>query len=289
MTDITIGWTVLSGPRAGAHITPGLDAMIARFIDKLPELLRSLTALQVTTRLARVERVCLATLAGTDDAATMLAPFQVEAWNEAGIVAADARLCSALPAALLGGSRPATPVAYTAVHRRLIDRLFGTVMQAFAASQAGAAIRVRVDRATEDILGLGVAPDVGMVSIRLDCTVADAGGTLMLLLPAGLLRAIDNADADGRSLPVDPDWRDRLARRLLRCTLEPEATLLDEALPLRDVVGSRVGGLLRFATPPRDAGRLCVGGTEIARGSVAVDQGRTVIVLRGDRAEAMCA
>ncbi len=144
---------------------------------------------------------------------------------------------------------------FTSIERALIERLIRLVLADMAIAFAPlSAIEFRYERLETNPRFAAIArPTNGAVLFKLRIEMDDRGGPLEILIPYATLEPVRDLLLQmfmGEKFGRDSIWETHLARQMLVTTVELEALLEEQTIPLGEVMALQVGTTLPLTAEP---------------------------------------
>jgi flagellar motor switch protein FliM len=263
---------------------PMLEIIFDRLVRLTTSSLRQFTSDNVEVSLDRITSVRFGDYLNSIPLPAILAVFKAEQWDNYGLVTVDSNLIYSVIDVLLGGRRAPSSVRiegrpYTSIETNMIRRMVEIILvDAEQAFSPVSPVRFSVDR-------LETNPRFAVISrhanaailVKLRVDMEDRGGSVELLLPYATIEPIREVLLQmfmGEKFGRDPIWEGHLATEIGQAEIAVEAVLYEAELPLKRMMGLKVGDTLDLDLGP-DAP------VTVRCGDVALTEGRMGRV--GDR------
>ncbi|WP_237217659.1 flagellar motor switch protein FliM [Falsiroseomonas oryziterrae] len=223
----------------------------------------------------------------------MLAVFRAEQWDNYGLIVVDSPLIYSVVDVLLGGRRGTAAMRiegrpYTTIERTLVERLIGVVLSDLkAAFEPLCEVEFRFER-------LEVNPRFAAISrlsnaavlARMRIEMEDRGGRLEILLPYATLEPVRELLLQqfmGERFGRDSIWESHLAEELRQTEVALDVVLDQQAMPLSQVLGLKVGDRLMLASPAGAPVSLRCGEVGLFEGQLGRRENRLAVRIDGVR------
>ncbi|WP_409564871.1 flagellar motor switch protein FliM [Methylobacterium sp. J-026] len=241
---------------------PMLEIVFDRMIRLLSTSLRNLFQDNVEVTLDNITSVRFGDYLNAIPLPTLLGVFRAEQWENSGLVTVDSNLAYATFDLLLGGKRggtssrldgrPFTAIEMTLV-RRLVEIVLGDLELSF---QPLSPVTFGIDRIeTNPRFATITRPGNAAILISLRLDVDGRGGMLQILFPYATIEPIRELLTQsfmGEKLGRDHVWEGHLATEIWQADVTMQAVLHEMMLPLKQVMGLKVGDTLMFEAKPSD-------------------------------------
>ena len=208
----------------------------------------------------------------------MISIFKAVEWDNFGLVTVDSPMIYAIVDVLLGGRRGTVPMRiegrpYTTIEARLIERLIRLILddlsQAFAPITS---VHFRFERMETNPRFAAIArPGNACVVFKLRIDLDDRGGAIEFLIPQATLEPARHLLLQmfmGEKFGRDSIWEHHLAREIWLTNVDLEAAFEERTVSLGEVLGLRVGSVLRLNARPDSLVRLRCGEVPMLVGRV---------------------
>jgi flagellar motor switch protein FliM len=257
---------------------PMLEVVFDRLVRILTTSLRNFTSENVELTLESITSLRFGDYLHGVPLPVMIAVFRAVQWDNYGLLTVSDPLIYSIVDVLLGGRRsgpPAWPESrpFTSIERALIERLIRLVLADMATAFAPlSTIEFRYERLETNPRFAAIArPTNGAVLFRLRVEIDDRGGPLEILIPYATLEPVRDLLLQmfmGEKFGRDSIWESHLARQMLVTTVELEALLEEQTVPLGEVMALQVGTTLALSAEPDTPVILRCGNVPLLRGRV---------------------
>jgi flagellar motor switch protein FliM len=235
---------------------PMLEIVFDRLVRLLTVSLRNFFSDNVEVSLDGITSVRFGDYLSSIPLPAILSVFKAEEWENNGLVFVDSNLIYLIIDVLLGGRRGHTSVRvdgrpYTTIEinlvRRMLDVVLNDAAEAFAPLSPVTFTMDRIETNPRFASITRPANAAILVELRLD--MEGRGGIIEILLPYATIEPIRELLLQsfmGEKLGRDPTWEGHLATEVFAATLDLEAVLHQELLPLRQMVNMKVGDTILF-------------------------------------------
>jgi flagellar motor switch protein FliM len=270
---------------------PMLEVVFDRLVRILTSSLRNFTSENVELNLESITSLRFGDYLHSVPLPVVIAVFRAVEWDNYGILTVSNPLIYSIVDVLLGGRRsgPASSPegrAFTSIERALVERLVRLVLTDMAAAFAPlSAIEFRYERLETNPRFAAIArPTNGAVLFRLRIEIDDRGGPLEILIPYATLEPVRDLLLQmfmGEKFGRDSIWETHLARQMLVTTVELEALLEEQTVPLGEVMALEVGTTLSLGAEPDTPVILRCGHIPLLRGRVGRVADHVAIRIEG--------
>jgi flagellar motor switch protein FliM len=239
---------------------PMLEVVFDRLVRILTASLRNFTSENVELTLESITSLRFGDYLHSISLPVMIAVFRAVQWDNFGLLTVSNALIYSMVDVLLGGRRSGAPSwpegrGFTSIERALIERLIRLVLADLASAFAPlSAIEFRYERLETNPRFAAIArPTNGAVLFRLRVEIDDRGGPLEVLIPYATLEPVRDLLLQmfmGEKFGRDSIWESHLARQMLVTTVELEALLEEQTIPLGEVMALQVGTTLALSAAP---------------------------------------
>lgn len=286
--------TTLQARDPGSERLPMLEVVFDRLERMLGESMRRCLGDNVEIKLESVTTQRFGEHGGQGPLPAMVSVFKAVEWGGHGLLTLDGQLIYSIVDVLLGSRRNLSPVRvegrpYTSIETALVERVVRLVLPDLARAFAPITpVEFRLDRIETNprfaaVARPGDACVVGKIRVELE----DRGGTLLVALPHATLEPVRDRLLQtfmGEKLGRDTIWEHHLAREVWQAGIELEAVLEERTARLGDVMGLKVGSVLKLGVKPDEPVILQAGGVPMMIGRVA-RRGDTIVVQVEQRTE----
>ncbi|MDR7038228.1 flagellar motor switch protein FliM [Methylobacterium sp. BE186] len=270
---------------------PMLEIVFDRMIRLLSTSLRNFFQDNVEVTLDNITSVRFGDYLNAIPLPTLLGVFRADAWENSGLVTVESNLAYSTLDLLLGGKRggsssrldgrPFTTIEMQLV-RRLVEIILGDLELSF---QPLSPVRFQIDRIeTNPRFATITRPANAAILIGLRLDMDGRGGLLQILFPYATIEPIRELLMQsfmGEKLGRDHVWEGHLATEIWQADVAMEAVLHEMMLPLKRVMGLKVGETLMFDAKPSDLITVRCGDWALTQGRIGrVDDNIAVQVTR---------
>ncbi len=255
---------------------PMLEIVFDRLVRLMTASLRNFTSDNVEVSLDRISSVRFGEYLNSIPLPAILAVFKAVEWDNFGLFTVESNLIYAMIDVLLGGRRGTSAVRvegrpYTTIEMTLVGRMLELVLadtqQAFAPLSPVTFELERLETNPRFAAISRPANTAILVEFRID--MEDRGGRIELLLPYATIEPIRELLLQmfmGEKFGRDAIWEGHLATELWAASVEVEAVLYSEQLPLKRIMALEVGDTLMLDVSPQDLVTLRCGGVPLTEG-----------------------
>jgi flagellar motor switch protein FliM len=239
---------------------PMLEIVFDRLVRLLTTSLRNFTSDNVEVSLDRITSVRFGDYLNSIPLPAILAVFKAEEWENFGLCTVNSSLIYSIIDVLLGGRRGHSSVRiegrpYTTIETSLVKRMIEVMLaDAELAFKPLSPVKFNIDRLeTNPRFAAITRPANAAILIRLRIDMEDRGGTAELLLPYATIEPIRGVLLQmfmGEKFGRDPIWEGHLATEIAQAEIAVDAVLYESKLPLRQIMGLRVGDTLPLEIRP---------------------------------------
>lgn len=255
---------------------PMLEVVFDRLVRLMTTSLRNFTSDNVEVSLDRLTSVRFGDFLNSIPLPALLTVFRAEEWEDFGLIAIDSALIYSVVDSLLGGGRHTAPIRiegrpYTTIERSLVERMIRVVLgDLSAAFDPLTKVTFRFDRLETNPRFAAIARSANAaITVRMRVDMDDRGGNLELVLPYATIEPIRDLLLQmfwGEKFGRDSIWESHLAGELWKMSLNLEAVLDEQVLPLNKVASLRLGDTLMLQAQPNSPIILRCGGINMLKG-----------------------
>ena len=255
-----------------------LQTVIDRFIRFLSTSLRNLTSENVELTLETATSQRLGDYLDSLPVPAMIVVFRAVEWKDCGLLTFSSQLLYSIIEVLLGGRGVFDPRRidgrpFTEIERALTRRLADVVLRDLAAAFAQlGAIELRLERLESNPRHAMIGwPTDGATLFRIRAEMGDRGGRFEIVLPHATLEPVRDLllqTFGGEKFGSNTLWAAHLRQQILMSTIELEAVLEEQMVPLAEVMGLAVGTTLRLNARADTAVVLRRGHVPVLRGQM---------------------
>ncbi|WP_436637294.1 flagellar motor switch protein FliM [Microbaculum sp. FT89] len=255
---------------------PMLEIIFDRLVRLLTTSLRNFTSDNVEVALDSLSSVRFGDYLNSIPLPAILAVFKAEEWDNYGLVTVGSNLIYSMVDVLLGGGRGSMRLRiegrpYTTIEMNLIRRMIEVVLadadQAFAPLSP---VHFNVERLETNPRFAAIArPANAAILVKLRIDMEDRGGNIEVLLPYATIEPIRDMLLQmfmGEKFGRDPIWEGHLASEMWNSTVEIDAVLFEQSMPLDRVIDFKVGDTLVLDRRTTDPITLRCGDTILTDG-----------------------
>ncbi len=255
---------------------PMLEIIFDRLVRLLTTSLRNFTSDNVEVALDSLSSVRFGDYLNSIPLPAILAVFKAEEWDNYGLVTVGSNLIYSMVDVLLGGGRGSMRLRiegrpYTTIEMNLIRRMIEVVLadadQAFAPLSP---VHFNVERLETNPRFAAIArPANAAILVKLRIDMEDRGGNIEVLLPYATIEPIREMLLQmfmGEKFGRDPIWEGHLASEMWNSSVEIDAVLFEESMPLDRVMNFRIGDTLVLDRRTSDPVTLRCGETILTDG-----------------------
>jgi flagellar motor switch protein FliM len=255
---------------------PMLEIVFDRLVRLMTTSLRNFTSDNVEVSLDNITSIRFGDYLNSIPLPAILAVFHAEQLDNYGLFTVDSNLIYSIVDVLLGGRRGASAMRiegrpYTTIERSLVQRMIEVILQDMAlAFEPLAPVNFRLDRLETNPRFAAIArPANAAILVKLRIDMEDRGGRTELLLPYATLEPIRKLLLQqfmGEKFGRDSIWEGHLATELWSTTVEIEAILDEQIMPLNKIMNLEVGQTVMLNANPASRIELRCGGVPLLRG-----------------------
>ncbi len=255
---------------------PMLEIVFDRLVRLLTTSLRNFTSDNVEVALEGLSSVRFGDYLNSIPLPAILAVFKAEEWDNYGLVTVGSNLIYSMVDVLLGGGRGSMRLRiegrpYTTIEMNLIRRMIEVVLgDADLAFAPLSPVHFNVERLETNPRFAAIArPANAAILVKLRIDMEDRGGNIEILLPYATIEPIRELLLQmfmGEKFGRDPIWEGHLASELWSATVELDAVLFEQEMPLRKVMDFKVGDTLALDRRTSDPIILRCGETVLTEG-----------------------
>jgi flagellar motor switch protein FliM len=239
---------------------PMLEIVFDRLVRLMTTSLRNFTSDNVEVSLDRITSVRFGDYLNSIPLPAILAVYKAEEWDNFGLATVNSSLIYSIIDVLLGGRRGASAVRvegrpYTTIETNLVKRMIEVVLaDAELAFKPLSPVKFNIDRLETNPRFAAISrPANAAILVRLRIDMEDRGGNIELLLPYATIepiRAVLLQMFMGEKFGRDPIWEGHLATEIGQANIGVDAVLYEDRLPLRQMMGLKVGDTLTLELKP---------------------------------------
>ncbi|PKU26244.1 flagellar motor switch protein FliM [Telmatospirillum siberiense] len=239
---------------------PMLEVVFDRLVRMMSTSMRNFTSDNVEVSLDNILSLRFGDYLNSIPLPAMLAVFKAEEWDNYGLLTVDSSLIYSIVDVLLGGRRGTAAMRiegrpYTTIERNLVERMVHVVLADLSAAfDPLSPVTFRFDRLeTNPRFATISRPSNAAIVAKLRIDMEDRGGRLELMLPYATLEPVRELLLQmfmGEKFGRDSIWETHLAEELWLTDVEMEAVLDEQVMPLRDILGLRIGSKIMLNAMP---------------------------------------
>lgn len=255
---------------------PMLEIVCDRLVRLMTTSLRNFTSDNVEVSLDNVSSIRFGDYLNSIPLPAILAVFRAEELDNYGLYTVDSNLIYSIVDVLLGGRRGTAAMRiegrpYTTIERSLVQRMIEVVLvDTQAAFEPLSPIRFTLDRLETNPRFAAIArPANAAILVKLRIDMEDRGGRIELLLPYATLEPIRELLLQqfmGEKFGRDSIWEGHLATELWSTSVEIDAVLDEQMMPLSKVMSFEVGQTLMLNCGPDAQIEMRCGGVPLLKG-----------------------
>ncbi|GEO99742.1 flagellar motor switch protein FliM [Methylobacterium haplocladii] len=270
---------------------PMLEIVFDRMIRLLSTSLRNFFQDNVEVSLDGITSVRFGDYLNAIPLPTLLGVFRADAWENSGLVTVEQTLAYSTLDLLLGGKRGGTSTRldgrpFTTIEMNLVRRLVEIILTDLEQSfQPLSPVRFAIDRIeTNPRFATITRPANAAILINLKLDMDGRGGGLQILFPYATIEPIRELLMQsfmGEKLGRDHVWESHLATEIWQADVAMDAVLHEMTLPLRRVMGLKVGDTLMFEQKASDLITVRCGDWHLTQGRIGrIDDNIAVQIAR---------
>lgn len=255
---------------------PMLEVVFDRLVRIMTTSLRNFTSENVELTLENITSLRFGDYIDSVPLPAMIAVFKAVEWDNYGLLTVSSPLIYSIVDVLLGGRRGVAPVRiegrpFTSIERALVERLIRLVLNEMGNAFAPlSAVEFRYERLETNPRFVAIArPTNAAVLVKLRVEIDDRGGLLEILIPYATLEPVRDLLLQmfmGEKFGRDSIWESHLARQMLVTSVELEALLDQQTIPLGQAMRFAVGTTLPLTAGPDTPVVLRCGHVPMLRG-----------------------
>ena len=267
---------------------PMLEVVCERMVRSFATSMRNLTSDAIDVSLDDHTSARFGDFMSNVPLPAMIGVFNVEQWENYGIVAVESSLIYAVVDALLGGRRAGGPVriegrAFTTIETNLVSRMLSLALADLSAAfQPIAAVAMRLERVETNPRFAAIAGPTNIAAVatfRVD--MEGRGGKFSIVLPYATMEPVRDKLLQrfmGEKLGRGNIWHDHMAAELRKTEVAIDILLGERTMLLGAVKALAVGDTIPLGSSPDDALEVHCGGTPL--GKAQIGQRRNNIAIR---------
>lgn len=257
---------------------PTLEASIERMTRSLTDNMRKFTAGNVELNLADSTSIRFGNYIDSVPLPTLISIYKVVEWGSYGLITIDSPLIYSIIDVLLGGRNSSKSLAiegrsFTKIEAMLIERMIKLILDEMTkAFKPLSDIHFKHERLeSTPSRAMIVHPSDKAVLFKIDIDMDNQGGCVEILLPYATLEPLNsvlNQMFQGDKSAQASIWETHLADETLLAETEIEVLLGEQMVPLKTIMGLKVGATLKLSSKPGDSIILRCGDTALMNGKV---------------------
>src|SRR5450432_1053034 len=255
---------------------PMLEIVFDRLVRLMTTSLRNFTSDNVEVSLDSITSIRFGDYLNSIPLPAILAVFRAEELDNYGLFTVDSNLIYSIVDVLLGGRRGSSAMRiegrpYTTIERTLVQRMIEVILADMcAAFEPLAPVNFSLDRLETNPRFAAIArPANAAILVKLRIDMEDRGGRTELLLPYATLEPIRKLLLQqfmGEKFGRDSIWESHLATELWSTTLDIDAVLDEQIMPLSRMMNLEVGQTMMLNATPDSLIELRAGVIPLTRG-----------------------
>src|SRR6201993_3381335 len=255
---------------------PMLEIVFDRLVRLMTTSLRNFTSDNVEVSLDSITSIRFGDYLNSIPLPAILAVFHAEELDNYGLFTVDSNLIYSIVDVLLGGRRGSSAMRiegrpYTTIERTLVQRMIEVILEDMcAAFEPLAPVSFSLDRLETNPRFAAIArPANAAILVKLRIDMEDRGGRTELLLPYATLEPIRKLLLQqfmGEKFGRDSIWEGHLATELWSTTVDIEAILDEQTMPLNKIMNLKVGETVLLNATPDSKIEMRCGGVPLLKG-----------------------
>jgi flagellar motor switch protein FliM len=266
---------------------PMLEIIFDRLVRMMTTSLRNFTSDNVEVSLDSITSIRFGDYLNSIPLPAIISVFRAEELDNYGLITVESNLIYSIVDVLLGGRRGAVAIRiegrpYTTIERSLVQRMIEVILADMAlAFEPLTPVKFNLDRLETNPRFAAIArPANAAILVKLRIDMEDRGGRIELMLPYSTLEPIRKLLLQqfmGEKFGRDTIWESHLAGELWATTVEIDAILDEQLMPLRRIMNLEVGQTILLNSGPDSPIELRCGGVPLLTGRIG-RMGSTVAV-----------
>src|ERR1043166_1772045 len=255
---------------------PMLEIVFDRLVRLMTTSLRNFTSDNVEVSLDSITSIRFGDYLNSIPLPAILAVFHAEELDNYGLFTVDSNLIYSIVDVLLGGRRGSSAMRiegrpYTTIERTLVQRMIEVIMHdMMQAFEPLAPVNFTLDRLeTNPRFAAIPRPANAAILVKLRIDMEDRGGRTELLLPYATIEPIREVLLQqfmGEKFGRDSIWESHLATELWSTSVDIDAILDEQIMPLNKVMNLQVGQTLMLNASPDSKIELRCRGVPLLKG-----------------------
>lgn len=239
---------------------PMLEVVFDRLERLLTTSMRSFTSENVDISLESISAQRFGDYLNAVPLPAMISIFKAIEWDNFGLITVDSQLIYSIVDVLLGSRRQSGPIRvegrpYTTIEASLIERLVRLMLHDLGHAFAPITpVHFRFERMETNPRFAAIArPGNACVVFRMRINLEDRGGLVDFLIPYATLEPARDLLLQmfmGEKFGRDSIWENHLAHEIWHTDVDLEAVLEHRSMSLNDVLGLKVGSVLKLNARP---------------------------------------
>jgi len=267
---------------------PMLEVVCERMVRRFATSMRNLTSDAIDVSLEDLSSARFGDFMNGVALPAMIGVFNVEQWENYGIVAVESSLIYAVVDALLGGRRGNGPVriegrAFTTIETNLVSRMLALALADLSAAFLPiATVDMRLERVETNPRFAAIAGPTNVAAVatfRVD--MEGRGGKFSVVLPYATMEPVRDKLLQrfmGEKIGRKNIWQDHMAAELRKTEVSIDILLGERTMLLGEIRALAIGDTIRLNNSPDDALEVHCGGTQL--GLAQIGQRRNNIAVR---------
>jgi len=274
---------------------PMLEVVCDRMVRTFTTSMRNLTSDAIDVVLEEVTSIRFGDFMNRLMLPAMIGVFNVEEWENYGIVTVDSSLIYAVVDALLGGRKGNDPVriegrGFTTIETMLVSRMLELALSDFAAAfEPITPCTMKLERVENSPRFAAIAGTSNICAVahfRVD--MEGRGGKFSLLLPYATLEPIRGKllqSLMGEKLGRDRMWESHMESEVRQTEISLDIVLGEKELRLQDAMDLQVGQTIVLNRSPEDALEVHCGGVPLGRAHIGQRSNNIAVRILNDIAK----
>ncbi len=288
--------SIINSTNVSYERLPMLEIVFDRLVRLMTTSLRNFTSDNVEVSIDGITSIRFGDYLNSIPLPAILSVFKAQEWDNYGLITVDSNLIYSIVDVLLGGrhtqaKRRIEGRPYTTIETGLVERMIEVVLaDAQAAFEPLSPVVFELDRIETNPRFTAITrPANAAIIVRLRIDMEDRGGKIEMLLPYATLEPIRELLLQmfmGEKFGRDSIWETHLANELWETSLQIDAVLDEQQIPLRDAMNLEVGQTLMLNCTTGGTIDMRCGGIPLLKGSMGrVGEHVAVQIVRGIQAD----
>lgn len=257
---------------------PMLEVVCERMVRSFATSMRNLTSDAIDVTLEEVTSVRFGEFMNRVSLPAMIGVFNVQEWENYGIVTVDSSLIYAVVDALLGGRRGNAPQriegrAFTTIETKLVARMVQLALDDLAgAFEAIEPVKIELKRIETSPRFAAIAGPSNIAAVAtFSVDMEGRGGRFTVLLPYATIEPVRGRLLQrfmGEKLGRDRMWEAHMASELWQTQITMDVVLGQRQMRLHDVSNLAVGQTIRLDRGPDDTLEVHCGGVPLGHAHI---------------------